>query len=531
MSHFQDMDESGLLFLRTLLVEDDPSHSLLIQRALEPVVDSVEIARTVAEAREKLSGHHYDLVVTDLSLPDSDGVTHVKDFQEIQEGVPVVVLTVTTRIENVVSAMRFGAKDFILKSFESDFRELLRLSLARVHASLKLEQERKKLQVAIENSDDGLALVSRDGRVGYWNRAYQLFFSRCGGNADNLFSFDVGKVAHGNALRHQLGAKLKSLSGNAVWNTEVVLSGDEFRAYGITVSGLDSDLARAGLEQVDVERGIAPTLSAGREEELVVWVRDITEMKRRERFQRELLSTTTHDLKGPMGAIITGAEIVSGLVRDHEKASQLLLRVQSAAHGVVNLIDEFLSARRIEEGSLVLRPSTQSVAKLLQETEANYQTIADSRGIQLSFSCPADLELQVDKIGFLRVMGNLLSNALKFTPREGVVEVRAYLEADGDLCVLVTDTGSGIEAAELSRIFDRYARLDRHREVSGTGLGLFVVKSIVDAHGGSIQVESEMERGTRFTLYFPSSPPVNERGELISLVFSDEEREEAREAP
>jgi signal transduction histidine kinase len=197
----------------------------------------------------------------------------------------------------------------------------------------------------------------------------------------------------------------------------------------------------------------------------------------------------------------------------------------------VNLIDEFLSARRIEEGSLVLRPSTQSVAKLLQETEANYQTIADSRGIQLSFSCPADLELQVDKIGFLRVMGNLLSNALKFTPREGVVEVKAYSEADGDLSVLVTDTGSGIEAAELSRIFDRYARLDRHREVSGTGLGLFVVKSIVDAHGGSIQVESEMERGTRFTLYFPSSPPVNERGELISLVFSDEEREEAREAP
>jgi signal transduction histidine kinase/ActR/RegA family two-component response regulator len=524
------MDESGLLFLRTLLVEDDPSHSLLIQRALEPVVDSVEIARTVAEAREKLLGHHYDLVVTDLSLPDSDGVTHVKDFQEIQEGVPVVVLTVTTRIENVVSAMRFGAKDFILKSFESDFRELLRLSLARVHASLKLEQERKKLQVAIENSDDGLALVSRDGRVGYWNRAYQLFFSRCGGNAENLFSFDIGKVAHGTALQHQLGAKLKSLSGNAVWNTEVVLSGDEFRAYGITVSGLDSDLARAGFEQVGVERGVTPPLSKGREEELVVWVRDITEMKRRERFQRELLATTTHDLKGPMGAIITGAEIVSGLVRDHEKASQLLLRVQSAAHGVVNLIDEFLSARRIEEGSLVLRPSTQSVAKLLQETEANYQTIADSRGIQLSFSCPADLELQVDKIGFLRVMGNLLSNALKFTPREGVVEVKAYREADGDLCVLVTDTGSGIEAAELSRIFDRYARLDRHREVSGTGLGLFVVKSIVDAHGGSIQVESEMERGTRFTLYFPSSPPVNERGELISLVFSDEEREEAREA-
>jgi len=507
-------------------VEDDPRHSLLIQRALEPVVHSLEIARTVSEARTKLSSCHFDLVVTDLSLPDSDGVTHVKDFQEIQEGVPVVVLTVTTRIENVVAAMRFGAKDFILKSFESDFRELLRLSLARVHASLQLEQERKKLQVAIENSDDGLALVTRDGIVRYWNRAYELFFTRCGGEANNLFSFDVHRLTHGNSLKDQLRMKLGTLSGGAVWNTEVSLCGSEFRAYGVTLSGLDAELGYGSVERAGLlqkENGKAQQTDG--ERELVLWVRDITEMKRRERFQRELLSTTTHDLKGPMGAIITGAELVSNLVREHEKASQILLRVQSAAHGVVNLIDEFLSARRIEEGNLVLRPTSQSLSRLLEEIEGNYQTIADSRGIDLRFSFPREVEVQVDKIGFIRTMGNLLSNALKFTPRGGMVQVEASLGEEDDLCVVVTDTGSGIEAAELSRIFDRYARLDRHREISGTGLGLFVVKSIVDAHGGSIQVESETRRGTRFTLYFPSSPPVNERGELISLVFSDEERE------
>ena len=139
------LGDEGRIFQRLLLVEDDPSHSLLVHRALEPLAKSVQTTRTVAEASAVLGQQIFDLVVTDLSLPDSDGVSHVRLFQDLQPDTAVVVLTVTTRIEDVVAAMRFGAKDFILKSFETDFRELLRLSLSRVYSSIQIERERKQL--------------------------------------------------------------------------------------------------------------------------------------------------------------------------------------------------------------------------------------------------------------------------------------------------------------------------------------------------------------------------------------------------
>ena len=124
--------------------------------------------------------------------------------------------------------------------------------------------------------------------------------------------------------------------------------------------------------------------------------------------------------------------------------------------------------------------------------------------------------ISVDRMGFLRVLGNLVTNALKFTPSGGHVGVVASLHGS-DLQLGVSDTGSGMEPAEVQRVFERFSRLERHREVEGSGLGLFVVKSIVSAHGGEIAVTSKVGEGTSIVITWPEAPPVNERGELISL--------------
>jgi signal transduction histidine kinase len=499
-----NLSQGETLFNRILLVEDDPSHGLLIQRAVAPLVGELEVARTVGMAMERLEKSFFNLVITDLSLPDSDGITHVKAFQEAQPGVAVVVLTVATRIEDVVAAMRYGARDFILKSFSTDFRELLRLSLSRVYSALSLEEERTKLQTAIEISDDGLALIDSSGLIRYGNGAFQRLKRRAGCEGDNFISFLSTSLANGQVIAGQVQEKLKAITAGGVWNTEVQSSVVEQDWYTLTISGLDSERIR------DLE---------GRKE-AVAWFRDITELKRKERFQRELISTTTHDLKGPMGAIITGAELVSDLV-ENQKAKDILLRVQSAAHGVVNLIDEFLSARRLEEGSLILRPSKHNLKVLFEDPKSNFETIAHSRKIDLQFAISDSATVYVDKMGFQRVIGNLLSNAIKFTPSGGSVKVSATIrDSDGYLLVQVSDSGSGIEAGELKRIFERYSRLEQHQEYAGTGLGLFVVKSIVEAHGGFMQVESAVGVGTTFLVSFPADPPVNERGELISLDFA-----------
>ena len=108
---------------------------------------------------------------------------------------------------------------------------------------------------------------------------------------------------------------------------------------------------------------------------------------------------------------------------------------------------------------------------------------------------------------------------MNFTPREWHVSVTARIEG-GALHVIVSDSGSGLAPFEVNTIFDRYSRLERHTDIQGTGIGLFVVKNIVAAHGGTIEVTSRLGHGTSFEFILPPNPPINQRGELISLDFA-----------
>ncbi len=278
---------------------------------------------------------------------------------------------------------------------------------------------------------------------------------------------------------------------------------DKERAYELTVSV--------------VTRG-----DAGQDEdrENLVWIRDVSEQKRKERFQREMLSTTTHDLKGPLGAVLTGAELLQDMLPEEEKPHQIALRVASSTQGVLNMIEEFLSARRIESGSFILHPKVTELSEIFSSLEQTHATIAKARSIELVFDYPEESRtVEVDKLAIERVFGNLLSNALKFTPKNGRVTVSAKLLKESWL-VEVRDTGPGMEAAEAKRIFERFTRLEKHHEVAGSGIGLYIVKSLVEAHGGSIEVFSQPGEGTAFRVSIPFDLPKNEHGELISLEFA-----------
>lgn len=500
------------LFQRALLLEDDPSHALLIKRTLTEVCEAVDHVTTVAAALAAVADTPYALVVTDLHVPDSHGVDHVAAFRARSPDVPIVVLTSSTSLADAVAAMKVGARDFIVKNFDRDFRDVMTLSLGRLHAALVAERERRTLRremdvlrVAIENGDEGLAVVGVQGEVRYANSAFGTFFGRCGGVGTDLWSMLGHGVAKGEALRRRIAEMMATLPAGGVFSTEVTPTGEQESAFDLSLS------------IVETGGSTAP----GVVREAVVWLRDRSELKRRERFQRELLSTTTHDLKGPLGAIILSADLLRDMVQSAPKTAELALRIGSSAQGALNLIDEFLSARRIQEGSLVLRPADHRIEDLLQDTLADYTTIAAARRIPLELrnETPPGTTVRVDKLGFTRVLGNLVSNALKFTPGGGRVEISARRKGD-ELAVTVRDTGSGMEPAEVQRIFERFSRLDRHRDIAGSGLGLFVVKSVVSAHGGEIVVTSKVGEGTAIELIFPAHPPVNERGEIISLDFT-----------
>ncbi|MBX7143658.1 MAG: hybrid sensor histidine kinase/response regulator [Oligoflexia bacterium] len=508
-----DSDTSAL-FKNVLLVEDDPGHALLIKRAMKAFVAEITHVETVAQALAELQERKPELIVTDLNLPDSGGpgpqrLDHVRKFLALEVSTPVIVLTSSTALDDAVDAMRMGARDFIVKNFDGDFKSLLGLSLSRLLTMLLIEQDRARLQremlalrESIENGADGFAIISSRGELLYSNRAYLKFVESCGAAAAGLFFENfTSKVAKHEQLISDFRRALSTLTEGAVFTTEVTFVQDKQHAFGVSISGIKS--SEAGHPQ------------------FVVWVRDISEQLRREKFQREILSTTTHDLKGPLGAIMISSELLLDLVGQRPgKEKELVLRIASSAQGAINLIDEFLSARRIQEGTFILKPQPQSLAALTSEVIENQLPIATARAISLELGqSEGDVSVPVDRIGFQRVLGNLLSNALKFTPRGGSVRIMLHGSAE-EVRLSVQDTGSGMEPSEVQRLFQRFSRLEKHQQIAGTGLGLFVVKSIVAAHGGSVSVSSKVGEGTRFDVTFPRRPPVNERGELISLDFA-----------
>lgn len=500
-----------VLFERVLLVEDDSSHALLIKRALRELVHQVEHAVSVQAAFALLDSFQPDLVVTDLNLPDSQSLEHVRRFNQSAPELPVVVLTSSSSLQDAVEAMKLGAKDFIVKNFDSGFKDALSLSLSRLCSGLALEREKRRLlremgvlKIAIEDSQDGLAVSNAAGLVQYSNSAFRNFVNLCQGNDQNLLHMLGSGVSKADALREGLLKNLNELPSGAVWNTELTIVEKKDLAFSLSLSAVSSQHPESGTPIRDC----------------VIWVKDISEQKRREKFQREILSTTTHDLKGPLGAIMISAELITDMVKDRPRINEIALRIGSAAQGAVNLIDEFLSARRIQEGTFILKPSKHEMLSLIREVVGNYQAIAAARNIDIELVCPTtELHWFIDKLGFARVLGNLLSNALKFTDKSGKIKVELKTSPN-ELHLGVSDTGCGMEPSEVKKIFERFSRLDKHSAVAGSGLGLFVLKSIVEAHGGNIQVTSSPGNGTTFDLTFPEKPPVNERGELISLAFA-----------
>lgn len=498
-------------FERILLLEDDPGHAMLIQRVLRDFSADITHCTTVAAAVKALKEREFSLVVSDLHVPDGKESGLIEKVRSHARSAPILVLTSSTTLSVAVEAMKLGAKDYIVKNFNSEFREIFSLALDRTARAVSLERERRRLQhemavlrIAIENGLDGLAIINKDGSIEFSNSAFQEHVHHWGGSVISLKNLFSPEVKRAEQLKESIYEQLRSQKVAGFWSTEISLESDKNIGFRIDLAPI---FGTTGLTEFG-------------EQQWVLWLRDISDTKRREKFQREILSTTTHDLKGPLGAIILSSELISSSPEKQERVKELAVRISSSAHGAVNLIDEFLSARRLQEGTFILKPTSQPVQAVLEEVVANYETMAKAKSIELITSCsPPDLTASFDKLGLSRVLGNLLTNALKFTPKGGSVTMKARAEGS-DYVLSVSDTGAGIDPQELKKLFERFSRLQKHTDVEGTGLGLFVVKCIATAHGGKISVASTPGEGTTFEILLPITPATNQNGELISLDFA-----------
>lgn len=513
--HFALPDEldTASFFTTVLLVEDERPHAALIKRAIQPMVGEIVHVSSGQEALNAIETQLFELVLCDLHLGDMSGIEVLRAIRELRPALPMIVLTSSHVLDDAVSAMREGAWDYMLKQFSEDFNQRMKFVISRTCErkqqqirETQLRSERRNFWAAVRAAQDGLAIIGSQGSVVFANEAFHMFCKLLG-MSDRTASGPYNLIELLSSQDQSVAAALKKQlqEGRAdlLWNSELEVK-EKFPDESKHSCYFDLSLSSVKLEELE-ELGIVDTgIQLHR---YIIWVRDVTRRKEQERFQRDLLSTTSHDLKGPLGAILTSAELLS----DEEflrsaKGQELVTRIASCARNSITIIDELLSARRIQDGVLVVKPRWYPLNESLEDIVLDYVPLAKAKAIDFS-SRPAAPEVKIfaDRIGLARVLGNLISNAVKYTPRGGKVELYAE-QVPGAVRVAVSDTGPGIDSKDRHLLFERYTRLEEHEQIEGTGLGLYVTKNIIDAHNGRIEVLSEVGVGTTFVVTFPDEP-------------------------
>ena len=237
---------------------------------------------------------------------------------------------------------------------------------------------------------------------------------------------------------------------------------------------------------------------------VVVSLRDITDIRQLQQMRTEFVSNVSHELKTPLTSIKGYVETLLEIEPDTDTYESFLEVIKDETNRLELLIDDILNLSKIESGVSDLDEKV-DINKVVTNLLSLLKPKAVEKNIDLNLDLGENLPLvQGDYNQLSRLMINLIDNAIKYTPEGGTVEVKARTETE-KLIIEIEDTGIGIPEEDLARVFERFYRVDkgRSRKLGGTGLGLSIVKHIVENHNGEIEVESELEKGTIFTIEFP----------------------------
>jgi len=345
----------------------------------------------------------------------------------------------------------------------------------------EVTEERNRLEAILEAMGDGVLVTDGDGKVVLVNPALRAMI--------DLPAEPVGSTV-----------------------LELVRNPD---LHDLVMGGLrgDSDLSdeillrRGGVERRVLVR-IVRVEKPGRPRGMVAVFHDMSEVRRLEQIRRDFVANVSHELKTPLTAIRGYAEtLADALPEDPIQAKAFLQTILRNAQRLSALVEDLLELSRIESGQMALQPEPLALRACVERLLPSVEPVARRRHVTLTIAIPDTFpSVQADASALETVLGNLVENAVKYVPEGGHVEVRAR-EVDGLARIEIADSGPGITAEHLPRIFERFYRVDpsRSREQGGTGLGLAIVKHTVEAHGGRVGVESMGSGGSTFTFTIPAA--------------------------
>lgn len=516
---------SQLMFL---LLEDSLLDAELIQAVLAEGGITCELiqVQTGQEFEAKLSSHCYDLILSDYSIPGFNGIAALEIARQRCPEVPFIFVTATMGEEVAIETLKSGATDYVLKqrldrlvpSIRRALREAEEIK-ARQKAEAELHRREQEFRALVENSPDIIARFDTNFRT--------LYISPAIAQITDLPTEDIL-----NKTLIEQDVIPESVYIQWLEEMQTVLSQQQARFFELEFA------SKSGTRYLDVrmvpEYGIDESI-----ESILSVARDITVIKRAEiklreqkaeleelnRVKDEFLAVLSHELRSPLNAILGWSKILRARTVDAATLERALETIERNAKLQTQLIEDLLDVSRIIRGKLSLKPQKTNLVPAIEAAIDTMRLAAQAKSIDFRFVNQENAQFQVlgDPSRLQQIVWNLLSNAIKFTPNTGKVEIileqveridsslltpHSSLLTPHSSCAQITvkDTGMGIKSDFIPYVFDSFRQADGSstRRFGGLGLGLAIVRHLVELHGGSVAAYSAGEgKGATFIVRIP----------------------------
>ena len=548
---------------RILVVDDEPQvvqifHELLAQRGYE-----VEVSSDGDDAIHRVTDGRFDLVLTDINLPGVDGLEVVRAAKAADKDTCVILITGYASTTTAIDALRQGAYDYITKPFdlwetakaierglESRFLvvENRRLLTSLEAANRELQRHEEILRRKVEEATARLetlyvagkeisaslslqstlelvlrqvgALTGASAAVVYLHdvESDEYVAEACSEPVQDLrtrFRFVPGAGLHGQAVRSAQPVLEPHLDG-AVGTEEIL---DFLGARGVLIVPLLSNERVIGaLTAVDREGGVFTESDReglemfASQASIAIENAELYERtKELDRLKSEFVAVVSHEVRTPLTSIKGSLELL-GDARFHQLPPpqlELLQICQANTERLISLINDILDFSKLEASKFTLNLEETDLLKVVTEAVENIRSLAAMKKIIVDIHVEGTVgSVEADPMRVSQVITNLLGNAIKFSAEGSRVEIWARGE-DDQVAISVRDRGRGISPKDVSRLFQRFGQLDSSntRKAGGTGLGLVISKGIVEQHGGTSWVESQLGVGSTFSFTLPRRPP------------------------
>lgn len=545
----------------TCLIVDDDAGSLkalseLLRSELVKVKSDTAMSAAVALALAERTD--YDVIISDIRMPDMDGLTLTRRISQFRPNTPILLVTGYGDDDLAVKALNGGAYAYIQKPIKPEYflalvkralhlRRLtgnleqhqatlqakaedleaalhgLQHEVAERHAAqLHLHESEERFRLLVEQVRDyAIFMVDIQGRVMTWNLGAEVMK---GYRAEEIIGQPITVFYSQADLQRDKPQRMLAIarSGGRVEDEGWLVrkDGSRFWAHVILTQVQDKTGHLCGFAKITRNLTEHRRMQEGAEAHTRELEAANQKLRELDQLKSAFVATVSHELRTPLTAIKGYvSNLLAGVIGAlPDKAVSYIRRIDHNADRLTRMISGLLDLARIEAGQITLCVSPVVLSDVVKEVVDGLQSLSREKRIGVSSHSEDLPAIQADRDKLFQVLANLLHNALKFTPMHGHVDIGLARTPDGGVEVTVRDTGRGIPADKLEKVFERFYRLTTlESEGGGAGLGLAITKSLVELHGGRIWAHSTCGEGSQFTFRLPPAPATRQQAPRSQL--------------